>query len=155
MTRRSGIQRIHIGQQNQGISTDDVGDQRRKAVIVTESDLVAGKSIIFVDYGDDPQIKQAAEGPPGIAVLNGQGGIAGRNQNLTDLQSPSGKGGLVPGHEESLAYRGGGLLGGHIIGPRTETQGPEPGCDGSRGHQDQPGPIIGGRGQGPDQCIQA
>src|SRR5574343_1098179 len=56
--RVGGVETLLIGQDNQGVGFNEVGDQRAQRVIVTKTDLVRGAGVIVVDDRQDAQIEQ-------------------------------------------------------------------------------------------------
>jgi hypothetical protein len=52
---------ILVGEQDQQIRLDQVGDQGGQGVVVAEAQLVGGNRVVLVDDRDDPQPQQGAQ----------------------------------------------------------------------------------------------
>ena len=55
------VQPVDIGQEDQKIRSDQLGDACREAVIVAIADLVRGDGVVFVDDGDGAQLHQCVQ----------------------------------------------------------------------------------------------
>lgn len=117
-----GVERVDIGEQNQRVGTHHVRDERGKPVVVAETDLVAGKRIVLVDYRHHTEFEQLGHGAPRIAVLPWLHRVFGGDEQLAHANAVAAERHLVLGHEQPLPHRRGRLLCGHIGGARFEAE---------------------------------
>ena len=89
------VQTFLIGQDDQGIGFDQVGNQCTQRVVITEADFIGGNGIVFVDDGQDAQIEQGADGGAGVQIARAIGQIFVREQNLGGTDAVSAEGLLV------------------------------------------------------------
>ena len=54
-------QALLIGQNNQRVSTDQIGNQCRQIIVIAKLDLVGGDGIVFVNDRDAAKIQQGPE----------------------------------------------------------------------------------------------
>ena len=50
-----------VGEQDEQVGTEELGDERCDAVVVAEADLVVGQGVVLVDDGDHTELEQAFE----------------------------------------------------------------------------------------------
>ena len=62
LARIGGEQPRLIGQQDQQVSFDQRGDQRREVVVVADADFVGGDGVVLVDDRDDVACRSASAG---------------------------------------------------------------------------------------------
>ncbi len=48
IVRMGVVERVHVGEQDQGVRVDHVGHQRGQPVVIAEPDLVGGDRVVFV-----------------------------------------------------------------------------------------------------------
>ena len=48
------------------VSLNEIGDQGRKVIIITEFDLIHDNGIVFIDDRDNPQFEECQSRVPGI-----------------------------------------------------------------------------------------
>ena len=80
--RVARIQPIDIGQQDQCIGHDELGDTRSEAIIVTVADLFRSDRVVFVDHRHDGAIDQATERTAGIQEATPILGVFRSEQDL-------------------------------------------------------------------------
>ena len=103
LARVSGIKAGLIGQDNQRIGFDQVGDQCAQGIVVAELDLVGDNGIVFVDDRHDTELKQRHQGRAGVQVTLAIGQIVVGEQNLCSVQAVPGKCAFIHLHQPHLA----------------------------------------------------
>ena len=98
-----------IGEDDQRIGLDQVGDQRAQRVVVAELDLVGGDGVVFVDDRDDAELEQRAQRRARIEIALPVGEVVVRQQHLRGVQAVCAEARFVGLHQAHLADRGGGL----------------------------------------------
>ena len=76
-----------VGQDDQRIGFDQVGDQGAQGVVVAKFDLVGNDRIVLVDDRDDAEFKQGGERRSGIQVALAVGEIVVGEQQLGGVQA--------------------------------------------------------------------
>ena len=71
-----------VGQDDQRVGFDQVGDQRGQRVVVAEPDFVGGHGVVLVDDRDDTQVEQRAQRRARIQIALAVGKIFVREQDL-------------------------------------------------------------------------
>ena len=56
-----GVQALLVGEDDQGIGIDQIGDQRAEGVVVAELDLVGHHRVVLVDDRDDREFDQRSK----------------------------------------------------------------------------------------------
>ena len=152
--RRSCIQAVHIREQHQRISPDEVCHQCRKPVVVAETDLVARQRIVLVDDRHHAEFQQTVQRALHVAVLDRADRVFGSDQNLADPNAETTERGLILRHQQPLADRGDGLLRRHVTRTALEAERAETRGDGARRHQHHAGALRRGGGQRGHQGVQ-
>ncbi len=130
------VEAVDVGEEDEEVRADEVGDERGEPVVVAEADLVRGDGVVLVDDGEGAHGQQLVQGPVRVAVVGAPAGVVGGEQHLADAQAVPREGGGVTGDEEALADAGGGLLAGQVLGAAAQAERGEPGGDGSAGDED-------------------
>ena len=113
--RRSVVQAVDVGQQDQRLGLHDVRHERGQPVVVAEADLVGGHGVVLVDDRDDAEVEQAEQGALGVAVVAAADDVVGGDQHLPDGQPVLARSDwLYCASEHALPDRGGGLLRGEV-----------------------------------------
>ena len=100
------VQRVDVGEQDQRVGVDQVGDQRREPVVVAEADLVGGHGVVLVD--DRARCRAPAAGCRVRCALrwcDAAHHVVGGEQHLADPQAVPGEGGGVARDEHALPDR--------------------------------------------------
>lgn len=114
---RSVVEAVDVGEEDQQVGVDEVGDEGGEPVVVAEADLVGGDGVVLVDDGDGAHLQELVQGAVGVAVVTAAAGVVGGEEHLADADAVAREGGGVAGHEEALSDAGGGLLAGQVLGP--------------------------------------
>ncbi len=109
LARIGAVQAGLVGQDDQGVSFDQIGDQRAQGVIVADLDLVGGDRVVFVDDRDDLQLQQGAQGAAGVQVTLPISQVGMGEQDLGGVQAVAPKTAFIGLDQAHLANRGGGL----------------------------------------------
>ena len=127
-----------VGQQDEQVGTEELGDERCDAVVVAEADLVVGQGVVLVDDRDHAELEQAFDRRPRVEVLRPDHEVERCQQDLTgDHAEPAEV--LAPGlHEPGLSDRGDGLerpgVAGSLAGGNAQRR--QTGRHRTGGHQD-------------------
>ena len=113
-----------VGEQDEQIGGDQVGDQGGQPVVVAEADLVVGGGVVLVDHRDHAQLEQPGQGLAGVQVLLAVDEVERGEQDLAHGQPARGEGLVVDAHQPALAHRRDRLQRGRVGGP-----GPAPQAD--------------------------
>ena len=128
------VKPVDIGEQHQRVGSDQMRDQGRESVVVSEPDLIGGHGVVLIDDRYSVQRPQPVKSAGGVGVLDPLGDVVGGQQHLPDSAVIAGEC-CTPGvHERHLPDTGGGLLGGQVGGPTGQAERLKSGGDGSRGH---------------------
>ena len=106
------VQPVDVGEQHQQVGVDQVRDQRREPVVVAEPDLGGGDRVVLVDDRQHAELEQLGEGLVGVAVVRAPGHVVDGEQHLAGDQAVPGELLGVAVHQQPLADRRRGLLGG-------------------------------------------
>ena len=90
-TRVGGEQPGGVGEQDEQVGGDQVGDQRGQPVVVPEPDLVVGGGVVLVDHRHDAQLEQPGQGLAGVEVLLAVDEVERRQQDLAHRQGACGR----------------------------------------------------------------
>ena len=77
-------QSVDIGQDDEEVGLDEVGDQGREVVIVPELDLIHHHRIVLIDDGNDPELKKGQQGIAGIQEPLPVAQVIAGEENLGD-----------------------------------------------------------------------
>jgi hypothetical protein len=113
-----------------------MGDQRRKAVVVSDPDLMGANGVVLVDNRDDAKVEQPVEGPSGVGIVRTACDVVGRQQDLPHGEVVHPEREAVRRNESPLTNAGCRLLGSKVTWATGQTQRREAGRDGARGDQD-------------------
>lgn len=136
------VEPVHVGEQDEQVGADQVGDEGGEAVVVAEADLVGGHRVVLVHDRHGAHGEQLVQRAVGVAVVRPAAHVVGGEQHLADPYAVPGEGGRVAGDEQTLADAGGGLLPRQVPGPPGEPERCQAGGDGAGGDQDD---LLGGR----------
>ncbi|CFO00414.1 Uncharacterised protein [Bordetella pertussis] len=103
------VQAALVGQDDERIGFDQVGDQGAQGVVVAEADFVGDDGVVFVDDGHYAQAQQGEQGRARIQVAVPVGQVFVGEQDLRGAQAELGEGGFVSLAQAHLAHGGGGL----------------------------------------------
>lgn len=120
------VEAVDVGEQDEEVGADEVGDEGGEAVVVAEADLVGGDGVVLVDDGEGAHGQELVEGAVGVAVVGAAAGVVAGEEDLSDAYAVAGEGGGVAGDEEALADAGGGLLAGEVGGAAAQAEGASP-----------------------------
>ncbi len=105
-----------VGEEDQQLGADEVGDEGGEPVVVAESDLVVGDGVVLVDDGNDAEVEQPGHRLAGVQVLGAVHEIERREQDLTGDQSVAGEHFVIDPHQATLADGSHGLEGREVAG---------------------------------------
>ncbi len=109
-TRIGGIEAVDVGQQDQLVGLCHLGDPRREAIVVAETDLGGRHGVVLVDHRNAAETEQRVQGGARVEVAAAVLGVVQRQQQLRGGQALGGER-LAPGlGQADLADSGGGLL---------------------------------------------
>jgi hypothetical protein len=77
-----GEQAVEVGQQQEHVGADEVGDERGEPVVVAEADLVVGHGVALVHDRHAAQVEQAYQRLAGVEVLAPVHEVVGHHQHL-------------------------------------------------------------------------
>ena len=120
------------------IGVDELHDEGGEPVVVTEGEalqLLVRHDVVLVDDGQNAQLQQAEDGVAHIAAALLAVDILAGEQHLGHGVVVLVEQLVVGIHQLALAHGGGGLLGGHILGPPGQVQLAHAHADGAGGHQ--------------------
>ena len=146
---------VHVGQQDQDVGGDQVGDEGRQAVVVPEAELGGGHRVVLVDYGHGPHGQQGVEGGPHGAVVAAHGHVLGGEQHLGGHGPVGAHGRLPAGDQASLPHRGGRLEQTQLRGTVLHAQGGQARGHGPGGDQDHVVPAVPQAGNETGQDVNA
>ena len=130
-----------VGEQDQQVGADQVGDEGGHAVVVAEADLVVGDGVVLVDHRHDPELEQAGQGRPGVQVLLADHEVERREQDLAADQPALGQRGVVDPHQAALPDRRRRLQRHRVArADRRHAERGQPGGDGAARHHHHPVP---------------
>ncbi len=103
--RVGGEQADLVGEDDQGIGFDQVGDQRTQGVVVAELDLVGDHGVVLVDDGDHAQREQGAQGGAGVQIAFAVGEVGVGQQHLCRMDLMLAEAALIYLHQTHLSDR--------------------------------------------------
>src|SRR5690606_24985221 len=80
--RRTVVQAVDVGEQEQQVGVHEVGHQCGEPVVVTEPDLGGRDRVVLVDDRDHAELEQLGEGLAGVAVVRPTGDVVQGQQHL-------------------------------------------------------------------------
>ena len=106
-----------VGEQHEQLRADQVGHQRRQAVVVAEADLLVGHGVVLVDHRDHAEVDQVAQRPPRVQVLRPVHEVERGQQHLAGQDAVRIEPVLPHAHQPVLAHGRHRLEHGGIDGP--------------------------------------
>ena len=103
------VQAALVGQDDQRVGFDQVGDQRAQRIVVAQPDLVGDDGVVLVDDGHHAQAQQREQRAAGVQVAVAVGQVFVGEQDLRGAQAVFREGGLIRLAQAHLAHGGGGL----------------------------------------------
>ena len=100
---RAVVEAVDVGEQDQQVGVDEVGDQRGEPVVVAEADLGGGDGVVLVDDRHDAELEQLGEGLVGVAVVGAPGHVVDGEQHLAGHDAVPGELLLVAVGQQALA----------------------------------------------------
>ncbi len=98
------MQAVGVREDHQQIGLQQIGDQRRQGVVVSEADLFGSDGVVLVDDGDDAELEQAREGRPGVEVALTVCQIVVGQKDHGGVTTVHGEGALICLDETHLAH---------------------------------------------------
>ena len=134
--RVAGVERVHVGEQDQQVGVDQRGHQGGEPVVVAEADLLGGDRVVLVDD------RHGAAGRAACAGCGTRCGSAPAGSRRRRSAAPGRRVrpcrakrlGVGP-HQQALPDAGGGLLGGQVARPAAQPERGQPGGDRAGGDQ--------------------
>ena len=133
--RVTGVEAVHVAEQDQCVGMHQVRDQRGQPVVVAEPDLVGRDRVVLVDHRHDAELEQPPEGLVSVAVVTVPGDVVDGEQHLTDLEAVPPEAMRVVPHQQALTHRRRRLLGGEILRTRLQAERGQAGRDRARGDE--------------------
>ena len=103
------VQTFLVGEDDEHIGLDQIGDQRRQRVVVAETDFIGGHGVVLVDDRHHPEVEQGAKRAAHVQIAFAVDEIFMRQQHLRRVQAVPLEGALVGLHQPHLADRRHGL----------------------------------------------
>ena len=141
-SRIAVVETIDVAQKHQRVRSDQVSDQGRKPVVVTESDLVGRHGVVLVDDRHRVQCPKPVQGALGVGVLRAHRDVVRREKHLPDGAVIASECRAPRVDQRHLPDARRGLLGGQVGRPLRQSERLDPGCDRPRGHDDDVGPGL-------------
>src|SRR5574343_1019006 len=110
LARVGGVEADLVGQNDQRVGFDQVGNQGAQRVVVAELDFVGDHRVVFVDDRHDAEFEQGGQRRAGVQVALAVGQVVVGEQDLGGVQAVLVEGGLVGFDQSGLPDGGGGLL---------------------------------------------
>src|SRR5574343_94584 len=136
LARVGGVEADLVGQDDQRVGFDQVGDQSAQRVVVAELDFVGDHRVVFVDDRHDAEFEQGSQCRAGVQVALAVGQVVVGEQNLGGVQAVLVEGGLVGFDQASLADGGSSLLFMNGFRAAAPAQAPYAAGDGTGGNHD-------------------
>ena len=111
--RISGIQAIHIRQNDNKISIHNACNKGRHIIVIADFQLVERHNVIFVDDRDNTLTHQLHKGITRIGITVAVNSLCFGNQHLSHNLTVIGKEFFVGVHQNALAYGSSSLLAGN------------------------------------------
>src|SRR5690606_6873157 len=135
LARVGAVQAGLIGENDQCLGLDQVGDQCPQRVVVAEADLVGYHRVVLIDDRYDTQAQQRVQGAARIQVASPVGQVLMGKQYLRGAYAVAGERHFVGLYKAHLPDRRRGLEFMHGIGPARPTQARHALGDGAAGNQ--------------------
>ena len=110
LARVGGVETGLVGQDDQRVGFDQVGDQGAEGVVVAELDFVGDDSVVLVDDRHDAEFKEGGQRRAGVQVALAIGQVVVGEQDLGGVQAVLVEGSLVGFDQSGLPDGGGSLL---------------------------------------------
>src|SRR5262245_3073578 len=136
-TRIDVVQPIDVRQEDEQVRVDEMRDQRRETVVVTESDLVGRYGVVLVDDGEHTEAEQAVKRALCVSVVRSAGHVGGGKQNLRHRHVVAGKYVGVTRHQQALSDARGCLRGCEVTGTPGQAQRGKARSDRAGGDKDE------------------
>ena len=105
-----GVEAVDVGEEQELVGLDHLGDPGGEAVVVAEADLGGGDGVVLIDDGDAAEGEQGGERGAGVEVAAAVLGVLEGEQELGSDEAVGGEG-FGPGlGQADLTDGGGGLL---------------------------------------------
>ena len=109
LARIGGVQSLLVGQDDQTVSLDQIGNQGTQGIVVAKLDFVGDDGVVFIDDRHHPESKQGFQRGARVEVTLAVRKVVVRQEHLCCLQAMADKGALVDLRQLHLADRGTGL----------------------------------------------
>ncbi len=129
------VQATLVGQDDQRVGFDQVGDQRAQRVVVAQADFIGHDGVVFVHDGHDAQTQQRKQGAARVQIAVTVGQVFVGQQDLRGAQAVFREGGLVGLAQSHLAHGRRGLQLVHDGRALAPAQARHAFGDGAAGHQ--------------------
>ena len=103
LARIGRVQAGLVGQDDQGLGFDQVGDQGAQGVVVAELDFVGDDRVVLVDDRNDAELEQGGERRSGVQIALAVGQVVVGQQDLRGVQPMLGKGAFIDLRQSHLA----------------------------------------------------
>ena len=94
-----------IGEDDQEVGIDEVGDERGQPVVVAESDLVVGDRVVLVDDRHHAELEQTTDGAARVQVLLAHAEVERSEENLSGHDAEVRERAVVHAHQPALTDR--------------------------------------------------
>ena len=138
-TRVGGVHAVGVGEQDEQVGADGVGDQGRQPIVVAVAQFVVGDGIVLVDHRHAAELEQPDQRPAGVQVLGAVDEVVRIDQHLRPDQPVPTELDVVRLDETALAGGRDRLQGGHVGRTRHETDRHHAGGDRTRTTRRSPG----------------
>ncbi len=132
-----GVEAVLVGEEHEQVGFDEVGDECREVVIVTQADFFGADGVVFVDDGNDAVLDEGFEGVTGVEVAATIGEVFAGEQDLADGNLVVAEELAVDFHEARLANGGEHLFGGDVARECGVADGLAADGDGARADDDE------------------
>ena len=129
------VDRVDVGEQDEQVSGDEVGDERGQPIVSTEADLVGRDRVVLVQQRDDAQRQQPLERAAGVAVVRPADDVFAGQQHLADRLGVAAEAGRVALGEQQLTDAGTGLQRREVAGAARQPERRDSRGDGAAGDQ--------------------
>ena len=116
LARVGGVQALLVGEDDQRVGFNQIGDERAQGVVVAKADFAGGHRVVFVDDRHHIQLEQGDQRRAGVQIAGAVGQVFVGEQHLGGFQAFGAKGGFIRLHQPHLADGGGGLQFVHRLG---------------------------------------
>lgn len=110
------VEAIAIGEENEEIGIDEIGDERRELIVIADANFVDSGDIVLVDNGKNVIIEAVEERGAGVEVTLAVAEILAGEKGLSDWNGERLEGLIPELHKESLADSGEDLFARNVFG---------------------------------------